>query len=153
MRVFYSIFYNCLYSVDGGAIYFQAKYLDMRMVCGNGCSANSQFHFAYNMASQVNQMEYLSILNYSYLRIQYYSIQFDTCSQRMDYRNSSINNAYQCSGIYIYSPSSFTSSYCSFPNNKAENCFCIQFISSFGKYQWYMLTSSITIAHIMELYM
>jgi len=52
--------------------------------------------------------------------------------QRVDNTNSSMNNAIQGSGIVISSPSSFTSSHCTFSNNKASNSICIYLYSTSG---------------------
>jgi len=46
-------------------------------------------------------------------------------NQRVDNTNSSMNNGNIGSGILISSPSSITSSHCTFSNNKVFNCVCI----------------------------
>jgi len=43
-----------------------------------------------------------------------------------------MNNAEMISGIGIYSPSSFTSSHCTFSNNKVSTYICIMFYSNSG---------------------
>ena len=100
------------------------------MICANSCSA-SEKHFAYLSASQVNQVEYLSVSNCSHTTSGYYSIRLQSGNQKVDNTNSSMNNAIQVSGIGISSPSSFTSSHCTFSNNKV----------SFSKYIFFYSTS------------
>jgi len=72
MNINYSMFYNCVCSGDGGAIYFSSSNSYLRMICANSCSVYN-FHFAYLYASQVNQMEYLSVSNCSHTTSGYYS--------------------------------------------------------------------------------
>ena len=65
------------------------------MICANSCSCGVSFvgHFAYLSASQVNQVEYLSVSNCSHTTSGYYSIRLDNGNQRVDNTNSSMNNA------------------------------------------------------------
>jgi len=132
MNVNYSMFYNCVSSKDGGAIYFSSSNSYLRMICANSCSCGdySNFHFAYLSASQVNQVEYLSVSKCSHTTYGYYSICLDTGNQRVDNTNSSMNNANHVSGIDIISKSSFTSSHCTFSNNKVSDSRCIRFYDS-----------------------
>jgi len=134
MNVNYSMFYNCVCSIYGGAIYFSSSNSCLRMICANRCScgASSCGHFAYLYASQVNQVEYLSVSNCSHITSGWYSIILESGDQRVDNTNSSMNNAYGYSGIGIYSPSSFTSSHCTFSNNKVSHSICIEFYSTSG---------------------
>jgi len=141
MNVNYSMFYNCVcsnffvtnvvYSGDGGAIYFSSSNSYLRMICANSCSA-SQNHFAYLRASQVNQVEYLSVSNCSHTTSGYESIRLNSGDQRVDNSNSSMNNAVQCSVFSITYPYSFTSSHCTFSNNKVSSSICIWFYSTSG---------------------
>jgi len=131
MSVNYSMFYNCVCSSSGGAIYFSSSNSYLRMICANSCSASS-YHFAYLVSSQMNQVDYLSVSNCSHTTSGYYSIRLGTGNQCVDNTNSSMNNAYQSSGIFISSPSSFTSSHCTFSNNKVSGCICIYFYSISG---------------------
>jgi len=82
---------------------------------------------AYLQASHVNQVEYLSVSNCSNTKSGYESIRFSTGNQGVNNTNSSLNNAIQNSGIYVYSPSSFTISHCTFSNNKVSESRCIIF--------------------------
>jgi len=132
MNVNYSIFYNCVCSNYGGAIYFYSSNSRLRMICANSCSCGVYGHFAYLVASQVNQVEYLSVSNCSHTTSGYYPIRLIYGNQRVDNTNSSMNNAIQSSGIDIQSISSFTSSHCTFSNNKVSNSICIYFISTSG---------------------
>jgi len=124
MNINYSMFYNCVCSSQGGAIYFYSTNSSLRMICANRCSA-SWYHFAYLSASQVNQVEYLSVSKCSHTTSGYYPIYLYTGYQRVDNTNSSMNNAYMGSGIGIWSPSTFTSSHCTFSNNKVSDSVCI----------------------------
>jgi len=131
MNVNYSMFYNCVCSNWGGAIFFYSSNSCLTMICANRCSA-SGYHFAYLIASQVNQVEYLSVSNCSHTTSGYYPIRLDCGNQRVDNINCSMNNAFQFSGIVIHSPSSFTSSHCTFSNNKVSENICIYFWSTSG---------------------
>jgi len=132
MNLNYSMFYNCVCTSWGGAIYFYSLNSYLRMICANRCIASSKSHFAYLIASQVNQVVYLSVSNCSHTTSGYYSIIVYTGNQRFDNTNSSMNNAHTYSSIFIRIPSSFTSSHCSFSNNKAYSSICIYFLSSSG---------------------
>jgi len=50
----------------------------------------------------------------------------------LDQTNISMDNAIQCAGIYLYSPSLCTSSHCTFSNNKVGSCISIHFDSTIG---------------------
>jgi len=133
MNLNYSMFYNC-FALIGGAIYFSSSNSYLRMICAHRCScgASSYSHFALLKASQVNQVEYLSISFCSHTLSGYYPIRIESGNQRIDNVNSSMNNALMTSGINIWSPSSFTSSYCTLSNNKVSNSFCINIYSTTG---------------------
>ena len=132
MNVNYSMFYNCVCSSSGGAIYFKSSNSYLRMICANRCSCgtNCAGHFAYLRASLVNKVEYLSVSNCSHTTSGSYPIYLRSGNQRVDNTNSSMNNAVFVSGIYIYSSSSFTSSHCTFSNNKVSQNICIWIQSS-----------------------
>ena len=130
MNVNHSMFYNCV-SNNGGAIWFSSSSSFLRMICANRCSASYSF-FAYFAASQLNQVEYLSVSNSSHTTSGCYPFAILSGDQRVDNTNNSMNSAFICSGIRINNPSSFTSSYCSFSNNKASNSRCLFFYSSSG---------------------
>jgi len=99
MNVNYSIFYNCVCSIQGGAIYFISSNSCLRMICANSCSGSS-CHFSYLQASQVNQVEYLSVSNCSHSTSGYHSICLESGNQRVDNTNSSMNNAEYYSVIF-----------------------------------------------------
>jgi len=133
MNINYSMFYNCVCSSDGGAIYFYSSNSCLKMICANSCSASYEhFHFARLFASHVNQVGYISVSNCSYTTSGSCPICLLDGDQRADNSNSSMNNAYMYSGIWIYSSSSFTSSYCTFSNNKVSNNVCLRFYSESG---------------------
>jgi len=131
MNINYSMFYNCVCSQYGGAIYFDSSNSSLRMICANSCSA-SYYHFAGLSTSQVNQVEHLSVSNCSHTTSGDYPIRSLYGDQRVDNTNSSMNKADSGSSILISSPSSFTSSHCTFSNNKVSKCICIYFYSSSG---------------------
>jgi len=134
MNINYSMFYNCVCFGNGGAIYFFSSNSYLRMICANSCSCGAYYfgHFAYLIASQVNHMEYLSVSNCSHTTSGYRSIHLYTGNQKADGTNSSMNNAYWGSGICIDYPSSFTSSHCTFSNNKVSDSICMYFYSTSG---------------------
>jgi len=144
MNVSYSMFYNCI-AIEGGAIYFSSLNSYLRMICLNRCSCGSSswYHSVYLYASQMNQVEYQSVSYCSHTTYGYYSMRLSKGNQRVDNINSSMNNAKEGSGILIDSPSLFTSTYCTFSNNKVSDSICIHFYSSSG-------TESMSYANIVQ---
>jgi len=132
MNVNDSIFYNCLAN-NGGAICFSSYKSHLRMICANRCSCGSQmYHFAFISASHLNQVEYLSISFCPQHMTGSIPICLQSGNQMVDNTNSSMNNPIQVSGIGIWSPSSFTSSHCTFSNNKVSQFICVWFSSVSG---------------------
>jgi len=130
MNINVSMFYNCVTSDHGGAIYFNSLNSCLRMICANRCSCGNQCCglFGYLIASQVNKIEYLSVSHcYHTATNGRYPIYLRLGDQRVDNTNSSMNNAYLGSGISFRSPSSFTSSHCTFSNNKVTSSNCLEF--------------------------
>ena len=136
MSTNYSMFYNCVCSAGGGAIDFNSLNSDLRMICASSCSASScsasSYHFAGLSASHANQVEYLSVSKCSLTTYGYSSVLLNSGNQIFDNTNSSMNNAKELSVIRIHSPSSFTSSHCTYSNNKVSHWICILFWSSSG---------------------
>jgi len=132
MYINYSMFYNCVCSDYGGAIFFYSSKSCLRMICANSCSCGSykNGHSVYLLGSQENHVEYLSVSNCTQTTSGYYSILLGSGDQIIDNTNSSMNNAIQGSGIHIISPSSITSSHCTFSNNKVSEWICILFRTS-----------------------
>jgi len=134
MNISFSMFYNCICSFNGGAIFFCSPNMScIRMICANRCSA-SNYQFAYLLACQANQIDYLSISNCSHSTSGFYSFYLDSGDQRVDNTNSSMNNAEYASGVFIYSPYSFTSTHCTFSNNKVSKCACLLIYSKSGTF-------------------
>jgi len=127
-----SMFYNCACTGEGGAIHFFSKNSCLRMICANSCSSSSYPHFAWLEASELNQGEFLSVSYCSNSTSGYYPIVLQSGNQRVDHTNSSMNKAERVSGIGIHYTSSFTSSHCTFSNNKAFQCQCIYLYPSLG---------------------
>jgi len=130
-----SMFYNCICSQYGGAIYFaSSNSSSLRMVCANRCSCGLSNYgpFAYISASQTNHVEYLSASFCSHTFSGYRSFWIQSGNQRVDSTNSSMNYVFQVSSIYIQSPSSFSSSFCTFSNNQASSNICIYIYSTSG---------------------
>jgi len=73
----------------------------------------------------------------------YWSIRLESGEQRVDNINNSMNSAQYYSAIVITTPSLFTSSHCTFSNNKVSHYVCIYFHSSSG-------TISISFANIVK---
>jgi len=131
MLVSSSMFINCL-SSDGGAIYFLSPVSFLKKICANQCYASSHYHFAYIRASEQNEIMYLSLSSCSLEKYGFNSIYLSSGNQSFTYSNSSMNKAYQTSGISIANPSSFTSSHCTFSNNRVQNGVCIEFYFNSG---------------------
>jgi len=131
MNISNSIFFSCACSINGGAIFFSSDISILKMICAQGCYAES-YHFAYIQAINSNKGDGLSINNCSYLGAGYYPLWLQSGDQFVEKVNSSMNNALQSSGIGISSPSSFISSHCTFSNNNASHSICIYFSSNIG---------------------
>jgi len=114
------------------------------MICANSCSCGAYGHFVYHYASQMNQVEYLSVSNCSHTTSGNNSTCLSSGNQRVDNTNSSMNNAIQGSGIIISYLSPFSSSYCTFSNNMVSSSICINFYSSSG------ITISMSYANIVH---
>jgi len=134
MLINYSMFFCCVCNNWGGAIWFVSSNNYLKMICAHNCSCGSSFycHFGYIYTSHVSQVEYLSLSLCSHSTSGCFSMELDSGNQKVDNKNSSMNNAINGPGIWIYSPSSFTSSHCSFSNNNASGCICLCFYSSSG---------------------
>jgi len=133
VNIISSMFYYCFASI-GGAIYSLSSNSYLRMICANMCSSDNSYdkHFASFDVFQSNQVEYLSVSKCSHTTSGKISMFFGQGIHRVDNTNSSMNNAYQTSAIRIESSSSFTSSHCTFSNNKASTNICISFYSTSG---------------------
>jgi len=129
MSVNYSMFYNCVCSNYGGAIYFSSTNSNLRMICANRCScaATSICHgnFAYISASQMNQVEYLSSSYCSHTTSGYCPIQIDSGNQRVDNSNFSQNKVIYHSSIVLSGSSISKMTQSSFVNNTSSDCYCI----------------------------
>jgi len=132
MDLTHSMFFNCVCNQHGGAIFSYSTISNLRMICANRCSCGASLwgNYAYLQASQVNLVEYLSVSYCSNNTSGLYSIYFASGIQSVDNINSSMNNAKKFSGILISSPSSFTSSLCTFSNNKVSDSICISLSSN-----------------------
>ena len=137
MNLNYSMFYNCVCSQNGGAIYFGSSKFFIRNVCANSCS-NGQYyhlyygHFAYLSSSLSNQVEFLSVSNCSGKLDGVDSIRSELGNQSYGNTNSSMNNGYRGSSISFSTQSSSTISHCTFSNNKVSERICLEFISASG---------------------
>jgi len=128
-----SMFYNCSCSSWGGAIYASCYYqASLRMICANKCYAHYQGHFVYLYIQQINQVELISVSKCFDSASGYSPLYLESGNSRVDNTNSSMNNGNRQSGIFICSPSSFTSSYCTFSNNRVYDWSCIYLQSESG---------------------
>jgi len=132
MNVSITMFYNCL-AKNGGAIYFSSSNSFLNMICVKSCSTiSNSYHFAIICASGANHMDYISISNCSHDTLGYYTLWLQGGNERFDNTNSSMNNANQVSGILIDIPTSFSSSHCTFSNNKVSYARCLYISSTSG---------------------
>jgi len=127
MRINFSMFYNCVAS-NNGAIFFSSSVSCLRNICSNKCSG-SWNQFAYILASEINQIEYLSV---SFCSTGSVPFGIKTGNQSIKNTNSSMNTSHQASGVYIDSPTSSTISHCTFSNNQVVSDRCISFFSNTG---------------------
>ena len=131
MDVSYSMFYHCMANI-GGAIYYN-DYLSsyLRMSCGHKCSAPSN-QFGWFQATQNNRLEYVSISSCSNTTSGVNPLYICSGNQRMDNTNYSLNCAQEFSGVAIVAPVSFSSTHCTFSNNRVSSSKCLSFFSSLG---------------------
>lgn len=134
MNISFSMFYNCVCSDSGGAIFFSSYNSILRMVCANMCSSINYGHFAYLYSYLINQVEYLSVSKCSRITEGKYPFMMNSWYQRVDDSNSSMNSAQLVSGFCSSSPSSAQSSnyplscsHCTFSNNNVSMSICINF--------------------------
>jgi len=129
-----SMFFNCICSSLGGAMYFSSQNSFLRMICANRCSCGNlnSYHFVYIQTPHMNQVNYLSVSYCSPSTFGSYSIRLDSGNQSVSNTNSSMNNANSYSGLYLSSTSSSTSSHCTFSNNKVSDFGCLRFYSALG---------------------
>jgi len=134
MNVSHSMFYKCTCTNTGGAIYFfNSTNSSLRMICSNECSALSYDHFAYLHPCIFNKVEFLSVSSCSPVSTGYYCVHLRDGYQKIQNMNSSLNKAKWVSGVYISSPFTFASSFCTFSNNNASEYICIRFYSCAGE--------------------
>ena len=132
LNVYYSMFFNCL-ARKGGAIYTTSKNSVIKFICTSQCSCGtSNNHFAYLSASQINNVDYLSMTLCSSTTSGSSPIQLNTGNVIFDNSNSSMNRAAQNSALYIVAPNSFSSSFCTFAHNVLSNRNCIHLSDKSG---------------------
>lgn len=130
-----SMFYNCVCTSVGGAIYFFNSHNSfLKMVCANKCSCGSSLNgnFANLYATISNNIEYLSVSSCAESTNSFYPFLLSYGNQVIDSTNSSMNKAKQVSGFGVVSPTSFTSSFCTLSNNIVSEYVCIYFSSNSG---------------------
>jgi len=131
-----SMFFNCTSPGNGGAIFFASLVSCLRRVCVHRCYTTAAYHFAHIEASQENLLDYLSVSYCSYCTTGTYSTYLFKGNTRVDSINSSMNHAGANSGLCISTPTSFTSSHCTFSNNQVTDHMCINFYSDSGTVSW-----------------
>jgi len=127
MNVSNTMFFNCSCTTDGGAIFFKSYNSNLKMVCASRCYATSEYHFAFIRVNIENHVEYLSVTYCSHMLSGMDPIRLYNGKMKVDNTNSSINSAYQDSGIAFQSSSQFISTHCTFSNNIASHSVCIRF--------------------------
>lgn len=132
MNIYHSMFYRCYSAANGGAIFFNSSQSSLKLICAHNCSSSMWGHFAYLSGHIVNNVEYLSISSCAIGYIGECPIYIVNGPQKVDNTNSSMNFAVHNSGIAIRSPSSFSSSHCTFSNNKVTGWICIGFYTNTG---------------------
>jgi len=131
LSIYSSMFYYCVCSSNGGAVFFDSTNIVAKFICASYCSAVS-YNFAYICASENVDINYLSISSCSYTTSGNYALVTGSGHETLDNMNSSLNNAKFTSGILINIPRSFTSSHCTFSDNKVSNYMCIHFSDKSG---------------------
>jgi len=136
MNISYSMFFYCSCNSHGGAICFSSTNSSIKYICASKCycraADNYYGQFAFITATISINVEYLSLSNCSYTFSGEAPLRIDKGNQRVDNTNSSMNYAFEVSGIGIWCPSSLASSYCTYSNNKVSNGFCVYLYTNFG---------------------
>ena len=136
MNISNSLFFNCMSNNNGGAIYFSSSNSLIQKTCASKCSCqtadNFYGQFGFITATINNHVEYLSLSYCSHLTTGEAPIRVDKGNQRLDNINSSLNNAYQISGYGVWGPTTFSSLFCTFSNNKVADGFCLFLNSNSG---------------------
>jgi len=134
VSVNHSMFYNCVCSNEGGAIYIISSNSYFRMICAHRCSCgiSSYFQFSYLSAFHNIHVEYLSLSYCSHIISGNHPFCLHYGYQEINNLNSSMNKGKEGSGVWICSPYSFTSIYNSFSNNIVSLSICIWFNNNNG---------------------
>jgi len=131
-----SVFYNCSCDSAAGAIYFRSTTSYLNMICSYKCTS-CWCHFEYIYSSFLCQIAYLSVAYCSHSTIGNYPACVESGNQRIGNINSSMNKAFEGSGIGIIKPSSFISSHCTYSNNYVSDSICIYCSSNPGTLSFY----------------
>ena len=133
MEIKDTIFFNCICTKNCGAIYFIGLNSNFERVCGNKCSTGIgyawQFGFSETQNSILcnNSYNFFSLINCANSTIGLHSFVLDYGNIIVKNFNSSKNSCIRTSGIYIYYPNKFTSSFCTIVDNKVSESICIVF--------------------------
>jgi len=116
-----SLFYMCRCSSNGGAILVNSTGDSfINKVCAFQCSAGYG-HFAYLRTTNDNIIEMVSVSKCSPSENGYFSFIQSTGNPVLRNSNSSLNSAYQMSGISTGSQILYTCSFCTVSNNKVSS--------------------------------
>jgi len=156
MKIYFSMFYLCGCSQKGGAILFNSKDSSLSLICVNRCSAQYSI-FADIKVTNNNIGEFISLSLSSHVTTSnYWSFVITGGTQTLNNMNSSMNSAVQVSGLYVYIPLSFSSSFCTFSNDIVSNNVCIYLQGGSGtmKYGIFVHNNSPTLGifHIAGVY-
>jgi len=147
MIISYSMFDMCTCSRYGGAIYFKSMRSELRKICASRCFALGSHLFAMISTTQTGIIESLSLTKCSQTTEGSNSIALSYGNQRFDDSNSSLNLAASVSGLYVYSPSSFSSSRCTFSNNYVSSYVCIKLYQYSGTFFYIIVVSNNSPSH------
>ena len=120
-----TIFFKCISSLDGGAIYYTSNLLGsnvyLNRICANNCSTglDKSYQFCYIVTYQIgnNSCNYLSINFCNTIPNGFTSFYLGRGNISLNNYNSSKNFNKQYSGLYIYMPIFFLGKFCNIINN------------------------------------
>ena len=111
----------------GWAINFYSSDFSLRRIYACRCSCGTSYGglFGHRIGLNMNQVEYLSISYCSDSGSGYCTIYLLSGHQRVDRTNSSMNKAVRYPIIFFYLPTTLSSSFCTYKNNKILESRCI----------------------------
>ena len=132
MKIELTMFYNCLCSTSGGAIYFSSENCTLYKVCAFRITSSSYYHFAYLEVAKTVTIDLLSLSTSSYSSIGDTSLGLRNGDQSFTHSNISYNMARVASTILTKAAGKILFSYFTLADNYVSCCICLQLSQSIG---------------------